>query len=244
MWTVSVVHADGSLRWQSRLQRAAAINLDLQASKTRFLTSWEGFTELGRRLAQLPTGIIFLGSGSLHHLSYHLALHRADEPLLVLVFDRHGDYLPAPPGYISCGSWLLELLRQPQVVEAWLVGSESSLGPPAKLRLMSPQQLDRALSERALGRRRVYVSIDKDVLLEADTDWGSGSLELARLLKWQAWLQDRGQLVGVDVCGEMVPRGPWPNIAELRAIRRNEEINLALCKVLLKRSLLPTSRAS
>ncbi|MGB9887782.1 MAG: hypothetical protein ACPLPT_02675 [Moorellales bacterium] len=244
MWRVSVVHADGSLRWQSRLQQVAAKSLDIGSSTTRFLTSHEAFVKLGWQLARLPTGIVFLGSGGLHHLSYHLILRQANRPLTVLVFDRHGDYLPAPPGYISCGSWLLELLKQPRVIEIWLVGSESTLRPPERLRLMSSRQLDSALRDRGLKRRRVYVSIDKDVLREADTDWGSGRLRLEWLLRWLGRLQDCCRLVGVDVCGETVPRGPWPSDAELQAIRRSEEINLALCEAVLKRSLVRTLRAS
>ncbi len=87
---------------------------------------------------------------------------------------------------------------------------------------------------RGSSRPRIYVSIDKDVLAEVETDWGSGELRLAGLLELLAWLRQYALVVGADVSGELVPRGPWPTVAELAQIRKNEEINLAIARTLMQ----------
>ncbi|MCR4419778.1 MAG: hypothetical protein QHH27_06740 [Clostridia bacterium] len=247
MWTVSLVHADDALRWQPRLQRVASVKLVLEPGELKLLSPWPRFSEAGKQLSALPAGIVFSGSASLHHLSYHLAL-RQGKPLTAVVFDRHGDYLPSPPGHVSCGSWLLELVKRPEVEEAWLVGSEGPCRPvpSPKLRVLSARRAREMLATAQLAARQVYVSIDKDVLQEAVTDWGSGRLESQSLFELLSLLRDRYRLVGVDVCGEIIPSGCWPTDSELRAIRTNEEINLRLCRLLLddRRQYLLHSRAS
>lgn len=50
----------------------------------------------------------------------------------------------------------------------------------------------------------VYISIDKDVLLEAEcpTTWDGGSMTLRQMLAICSHLKDNYRLIGVDICGE------------------------------------------
>ncbi len=296
MWTTTIVYTDDSLRWQRRLVRRAVHELVLDATGLKYLCDSNRFQEVGGLLGAVPPGLVFLGSSSFHHLSYHLVKRCASRPLGIVVFDRHDDLLPTLPGHVSCSSWLREVVKLPTVSRVLVIGSGDDpahqpeagadddaatcaaraaeravraaayAGPGAAERaarvatcaahlgadLMDREgatslgkvkwarsgrlleELARFCAPLAAGSSppRLYVSIDKDVLAEAETDWGSGELCLGRLLELLAWLRQHALVVGADVSGELVPRGPWPTVTELAQIRKNEEVNLALARTL------------
>ncbi|MBC7293455.1 MAG: hypothetical protein H5T84_04995, partial [Thermoleophilia bacterium] len=166
------------------------------------------------------------------------------QPLKLVVFDRHNDLLPAPAGHVSCGSWLKEVLELPAVKGVLLIGPDPLETLPGKESLPGTESLSGKVTWAPLksARRelvgfctsvsRVYVSIDKDVLADVDTDWGAGTVRLGAMLDLLARACRHAKLVGADVCGELAPRTPWPSAAELAQIRQNEDINLAICQVL------------
>lgn len=232
MWAVSVVHTDDSLRWQHRLRAVSFAEITVDPHGLKYLSPKDVFSQVGRVLDGLPPGLVFLGDGSFHHLSYHLIRRCASEPLGLVVFDGHGDYLPAPEGYVSCGSWLAEALKLPGVHQTVLIGPEDRGDLPGNVLWVPPKSFEQVTAKISVPARRVYVSIDKDVLAEASTDWGSGKLTFAALLRLLSWVCGRYELVGADVCGEIAPRGPWATDLELQEIRRNEDINLSICRVL------------
>jgi hypothetical protein len=234
MWAVTLLGTDGWCRWQPRLRAIARKEMNFAFAGTKCLCPWSTFELVGQWLAAAPPGLVFLGSSSFHHFTYHLVRRHASCALFVLVCDRHGDCLAAPEGFISCGSWVAEVAALPGVVAIGLVGpQEGEIGAlPAKVRLIHPGEELGELERLARECRRAYISIDKDVLLGARTDWGSGELELATILALAQQLRAHCEVVGADVCGEEVPRGPWPTWEELEHIRRNEDINLSLWRAL------------
>lgn len=256
MWATCLVHTDGSLKWQRRLLLSCSGEVCIDPAGLKYLCERERFFAVGKALAGLPPGLVFLGGSSFHHLSYHLIRRCASQPLGVVVFDQHNDLLPAPPGYVSCGSWLREILELPTMEKVLIIGSDplevlpTGAAPGAESALLAgnipvsgipgdkvvwipPEYARRELARFCASVPRIYLSIDKDVLEGIGTDWGTGRLCLTGLLELLALVRRHGQLVSVDVCGELVPPRPWPSVAELAQIRRNEETNLAICRTLL-----------
>jgi hypothetical protein len=101
-----------------------------------------------------------------------------------------------------------------------------------------------------LRRWPLYISLDKDVMVDSDAvvNWDSGKLtlpEVAQVLQAFAGAAD-GRLAGVDIVGDWSPvrlqgwlrrvlhwtEHPPLDIEELRAVRCNERTNLALLNTL------------
>jgi len=208
------------------------------------LTGTKGYCDAGvlgiirRRLGQRKgRGITFVGSGSYHYVTY-LLLQEIDVPFTLVLFDRHLDMMPAPDGLLSCGSWALRALQDLPNLRFMLVmgiGPEQLDGIPSHLRdkllVVSQQETEREppAADRvvaAIPTRRVYISIDKDVLRRQDavTDWEQGSMPLQQLLPWLKAIGEGKEIWGVDVCGEY-PVG-WADAfmpqSRLAAARNNE----------------------
>ncbi len=74
----------------------------------------------------------------------------------------------------------------------------------------------RETAERLAGQR-VYVSIDKDVLRDADSapDWEQGEMTLNELTSGVRMLDSKCIIVGADVCGDRAPKplaGLWKRL--------------------------------
>lgn len=98
-----------------------------------------------------------------------------------------------------------------------------------------------------LHGRRVYISIDKDVLAPAyaRTDWEQGGLRLNELLALLLAVRQHCQIIGADVCGEHAPsrlKGLWKRAdagrlfshptASSQGLAANEQANLAIAQLL------------
>jgi hypothetical protein len=61
---------------------------------------------------------------------------------------------------------------------------------------------------RELAGKNVYISLDKDVMGEADalTDWDQGQMTLKELLTIIGKITASANLVGMDICGERAPQ--------------------------------------
>jgi Arginase family len=72
-------------------------------------------------------GLVFLGSGDYHHISYLLIerLRKLDTRIQVVVFDNHPDNMRYPFG-IHCGSWVRHVSRLPFIAHVHVVGITST----------------------------------------------------------------------------------------------------------------------
>ena len=174
-----------------------------------------------------PGGVHWLDSGDYHYVSLFIQ-EMIEEPYSLVLFDNHpDDQEPAFGGVLSCGSWVKELRANPLVTDVW------TLGPDHRIR---GAEVDRELEEdiddllEALEGKRVYLSIDKDVLRreESRTDWSQGSYSLETLAGWLRKLM-RMDVVAIDLCGEIAPaKGATPE-----DIRINGGTNRFLQELLL-----------
>ncbi|AEG14638.1 hypothetical protein Desku_1049 [Desulfofundulus kuznetsovii DSM 6115] len=234
---VGLLETDETFVWQPRLARRAECRLRLDISGLRCMSSRETLAIVAERLKTFPAKLVFMGSGTFHHLALPLIARQATKgPLNVLIFDRHLDCFSVPEGFVSCGSWIQEVVKLPAVRRVVVIGIAGKiLSLPAKVFALTAQSW-RSMFTRAknyfealLSPGNIYLSIDKDVFSTITTDWGAGEVSVGEVFAFLRWCVARRRLVGVDVCGELVPRGLWPTVEERKLIARNERINLALC---------------
>ncbi len=173
----------------------------------------EAEAEISRRLVpERSERLRWMDSGDYHYVTRILAAQEQEPFVLVLVDNHPDDQEPAFGGVLSCGGWVKALQEsQPMLQEVW------TLGPDHRIRNTSGT-VDRELEEgmddllAAVAGKRVYLSIDKDVLDRewARTAWSQGTYPLARLKGWLDGLL-RLDIVAVDVCGELTPgKGATP----------------------------------
>ena len=187
--------------------------------------------EITRRLGtNASERVRWIDSGDYHYVSKILAAGEALPFTLVLIDNHPDDQAPAFGGVLSCGSWVRDLREAcPMLEEVW------TLGPDHRIRNASGS-VDRELEEgiddllAALEGKRVYLSIDKDVLDRAwaRTDWSQGTYSLDTLKGWLERLL-RLDVVAVDLCGEIAPsKGATPE-----DLRVNLETNIELQEFIL-----------
>ena len=167
----------------------------------------EAEAEIMDRLVPQPEERVrWIDSGDYHYVTKILAAREREPFTLVLVDNHPDDQAPAFGGVLSCGSWVKDLRECcPMLEEAW------TLGPDHRIRNLSGT-VDRELEEgiddlvAALEGKRVYLSVDKDVLDRtfARTDWSQGTYSLDTLKGWLDRLL-RLDVVAVDVCGGLSP---------------------------------------
>ena len=187
--------------------------------------------EINRRLVPEPAERMrWIDSGDYHYVTGILAAREQVPFTLVLVDNHPDDQPPAFGGVLSCGGWV-RVLRDtnPMLEEVW------TLGPDHRIWNASGA-VDRELEEgiddlmAAVAGKRVYLSIDKDVLDRrwARTDWSQGPYSLAQLKGWLDRLL-RLDVVAVDVCGELsIEKGATPE-----DLRVNCETNIELQEFIL-----------
>ena len=185
--------------------------------------------EIRRRLAPgADAGIRWIDSGDYHYVTKILAEFQQEPFVLVLVDNHPDDQEPAFGGVLSCGSWVKALREsQPMLKEVWTLGPDHRIRGP---------EVDRELEEgigdllAAVEGKRVYLSIDKDVLGRewSRTDWSQGTYSPAQLKGWLDGLL-RLDVVAVDICGELSPeKGATPE-----DLRVNCETNIELQEFIL-----------
>lgn len=247
MRQVAILEADDCYEWQPQLRGLAEFHVKLDAAGLRYLSSRDKLSALAEHFKELPAAIFFLGGGDFHHLALPLiARYAGKSPFCVLVLDGHTDAFQAPDGFVSCGSWLKEVVKLPAVTQVLVLGSSLILDSlPTKVTSLTTKEWQHLFCltpesfETLLPRDKLYVSIDKDVFLAPTTScpitsWGTGQAPAQLVFAFLRWVLRRRQLVGADVCGEIRPRGPWPTLEELRAIRTSERLNIALCQLFLR----------
>ena len=178
-------------------------------------------TDISHRLIPEPTERMrWIDSGDYHYVTKILA-GREQVPFSLVLVDNHpDDQAPAFGGVLSCGSWVRDLREaNPMLEEVW------TLGPDHRIRNASGA-VDRELETEvddlleALEGKRVYLSIDKDVLGRewSRTDWSQGTYSPRQLKGWLDGLL-RLDLIAVDVCGELSPeKGAAPEDLRINCI--------------------------
>ena len=191
----------------------------------------ESETEIRRRLAPVRTcGIRWIDSGDYHYVTKILA-ERETKPFTLVLVDNHpDDQEPAFAGVLSCGSWVREMKeKNPMLESVW------TLGPDHRIR-NDAGTVDRELEGEigdllaALEGKRVYLSVDKDVLdrNSARTDWSQGTYPLSVLKGWMGEILKK-DVVATDLCGELTPaKGATPE-----DLRINCETNVELQEFIL-----------
>ena len=185
--------------------------------------------EISHRLVPEPAERMrWIDSGDYHYVTKILAAREPEPFVLVLVDNHPDDQEPAFGGVLSCGSWVKALKEsQPMLKEVWTLGPDHRIRGP---------EVDRELEEgigdllEAVEGKRVYLSIDKDVLGRewSRTDWSQGTYSPARLKGWLDGLL-RMDVVVVDICGELSPeKGATPE-----DLRVNGELNVELQEFIL-----------
>ena len=120
------------------------------APRLRIFGARSALRALGSRLGPRTTDraeVWFYGSGDFHHLTA-LLLARVEEPVTVIHFDNHPDWVTFP-ATMNCGSWVNRALERPHVRRVVTIG-------PTSADLVLPEL--KAANLRALreGRLEVY----------------------------------------------------------------------------------------
>lgn len=133
----------------------------------------------------------FLGSGDYHYLSCLLA-EGIEEPFSLVLMDHHPDNQPPALGNVlSCGGWVNDLRQRCPALQDVL-----TVGP----------QLQDIPEGWVESHRRVYVSLDKDIMLPqyAVTGWTQGTHTLEDVKRMLDKLSAL-EVIAVDICGECSP---------------------------------------
>ncbi|GAV24891.1 hypothetical protein ciss_08240 [Carboxydothermus islandicus] len=260
---VGVIDLDGSVTLQENLLlkfKPKIISLPRE-NNFKIWTSLENYQAVCQKLSGTVYGVNFCGLGEFHHLAYYLIQRIPVQKVAVVVFDNHPDLLPTFPGYISCGSWLLNVAELKKVVQIIVVGITEISGLKRvlpvtlkeKVMLFLPQSKklkstiipvkyfneSNLLTElyKSIKVKDIYISIDKDVLhpLDAVTSWEQGELRLSQLLSALTMLKEKYQIWGIDICGEYGNELlKIQRIGERWATSQNERANLEILEILLR----------
>lgn len=273
-YRIAILDVDGSITGQEAV-RSFYDPIIIPArdlhDRLRYWCDRETLKELRSRvLEHLPSmagTILLYGSSDFHNLSY-LWISMLEEPVSILHFDNHTDWVKVPPREaIHAGSWVrhaMDLEHVAKVVQLGVNGDlEMQLVPPTPTGPLThdfalfetgrletyPHALKRAtylgavkvpevcgrsrtglittrvdwrtildegiatILDEALDRlptEAVYISIDKDVLRDADCftnfyGWQQGTLSLDELVIALERIARRKRIVAVDVNGDASP---------------------------------------
>ena len=191
-------------------------------------------------------GIHFIDGGNYHYMS-KIWTDMVQEPFSLVVFDHHPDMqAPRFGGILSCGGWVLEVLKNNRFVErTLLIGVADHLVDEIRAELSQTEDahiLDKVtfIKESEVTRKEIpgqagedkshlssklYLSIDKDALAPAyaATNWDQGSLSTAILKSIIADLAANHRIIGIDICGERAR-----DVEDAHADALNSELNREL----------------
>ena len=147
----------------------------------------EAAREIEARLPEVLPKIRLIDSGDYHYMTYLLAM-REKEPFSLLLLDNHPDNQePEFWGVLSCGGWVKTLRENCPFLESVL-----TIGPEL-----------REYPEGWARGRRVYISLDKDIMSKeyARTDWSQGEFTLNDVEHVLRAVE--GEIAAIDICGEI-----------------------------------------
>lgn len=97
------------------------------APRLRIVAAQNALRALGQRIGQRAAGeteVFLYGSGDFHHIT-DLLLARIEEPVTVIHFDNHPDWVTFP-ATSNCGSWVCRALERPNVRRVVTIGPTSA----------------------------------------------------------------------------------------------------------------------
>lgn len=124
-----VIDLDGSLAAQKplrqRIDAGVATRIDAAdlAGRLRIVASRSALQSLASRLQSAAgdeTTVTFYGSGDFHHLTAGLVA-ALDEPLTIVHFDNHPDWVRFP-ATVNCGAWVNRALELPHIRKVVTIG--------------------------------------------------------------------------------------------------------------------------
>ena len=201
----------------------AAVDLrDIEG--TNGYCSDDAVEKIRERIKDLPAEAAhMLDNGNYHYMSL-LWLEKIKTRFDLIVFDHHTDMQePALVPVLSCGSWVLEVLKNENIPvnKVWLIGPSETDYEAAeesfknRIVFVSQREADRAADfpelagHHAFGKIMqeqlpVYISIDKDVLSENElkVNWEQGSMSVSALEKFVKYICEARNVIGMDLCGE------------------------------------------
>ncbi len=129
MADINIIDFDGSITSQTEFiatfkHRINIVNLRSLQHAARLWTNPKKFATICHAaFKEFKPGFYLLGSGDFHHFSLGL-ISQYKEPLTVVLFDNHPDWIK-PPHQYHCGTWVYGLARLPHVQRIIIIGLES-----------------------------------------------------------------------------------------------------------------------
>ena len=171
------------------------------------------------------SGIHLFGSGNYHYISKFF-LETIEEPFNLLLIDNHPDMEAPEFPLLSCGSWVLDSLRDlPNLQQVCMAGVRPDLladclkseGAPFvdRVTLLKTDTDSAGANENSSSGKQpvplsaipddlpLYISIDKDALSTeyALTDWDQGNMTLNEMGTILTATRSH-ELLGADICGD------------------------------------------
>lgn len=121
-----ILDFDGSVTRQSRVMSmlgssSETVDFTELGPSLRYLASKKSVAEFENCLSKIKRHwLTFTGSGDFHHITASL-LNRFSQPLSVVIFDYHPDWMATSP-WPCCGSWVLDLLKMPNIEKIISIG--------------------------------------------------------------------------------------------------------------------------
>jgi arginase family enzyme len=182
---IKIIDIDGSLTSQtaiSRMIEAGAANLiDAKdfASSTRIFARKKTIQRFVERVGAPPENepeVCFYGSGDFHHLTAAL-VSRFSEPLTIIHFDNHPDWVTSPKTF-NCGAWVNRALEMPHVERIITLGVMSN-------DLKNPESKSANLAALQSGKLEVFPWNSLPSKVKKYYGIGASYGQLGRYLNWQ-----------------------------------------------------------
>ncbi len=242
---VTFLNVDGTYVSQKQLLCMPHEWIDLtDVAHTNLYCEPDSLHELETRISSRTNkGVVFIGNGNYHYVSY-LLLKEIKEPFTLLLFDHHTDMGNEQDSLISCGSWVSYALKNvPFLKKVVIIGPSTLQQDPllsSNVTIFSDDyhSISPKLLLSNIPTDSVYISIDKDVLCRDDavTNWDQGTMKLSFLLECLDYILSHKKVVGVDVCGEY-PRASVDIFHPIcrEANRKNEYANKRILETCLQK---------
>ncbi|MCD7839051.1 MAG: arginase family protein [Erysipelotrichaceae bacterium] len=183
-------------------------------------------------------GIHFIDNGDYHYMT-ELWLSHIQEDFVLVVFDHHSDMIEPMFDMLSCCSWILDTLKHNVYLKyVILVGISERQAQTIekyqdKIICLLDNYIDDSIKwlkiDDILEQYPFYLSIDKDVLSKkvVHTSWNQGDMRMIELELLLGYFMNKGQLIGIDICGECVNE-----IQKLKDIQIDDVFNEKLLEFL------------
>ncbi|MGC4378403.1 arginase family protein [Fictibacillus sp. Mic-4] len=237
---VTVLNFDETYDSQATLQSYPHEEIDFRhLQHVNLFCEHDSLNEIKRNLSKRKNrGITFIGSGNYHYVTFSL-LNEIRTPFTLVLFDNHLDLdlsKNKEKRVLSCGSWVSFALEYiPMLKQVVIIGASHAASIPSTISnvVIFPGKSQQVYSSKlilsTIPTEAVYISIDKDVLIQRDaiTNWDHGNMELRTLIHFLDDIQTHKHVHGVDICGEINASPLDRLLPHYKAmIRKNEIANI------------------